>query len=74
MSNQFKFPLENCTNCPLSGRFGRGYEGDIDKADVILLGEAPGASEERTGLPFQGPAGQLLRSNSGPFRVNLAEL
>lgn len=61
MSNQFQFPLTNCTSCPLSGKFGRGYEGDIDKADVILLGEAPGSSEERTGLPFQGVAGQLLR-------------
>jgi DNA polymerase-1 len=61
MSGDFQFPLTNCTQCPLSGRFGRGYEGDIDKADVILLGEAPGKFEQETGLPFQGVAGQLLR-------------
>lgn len=61
MSTDFQFPLTNCTSCPLSGRFGRGYEGDIDKADVILLGEAPGKTEQETGLPFQGVAGQLLR-------------
>ncbi len=31
-------------------------------ADVLLLGEAPGASEDATGTPFVGRAGQLLDS------------
>ncbi|MCO5760312.1 MAG: DNA polymerase [Chromatiaceae bacterium] len=30
-------------------------------AKVIVVGEAPGAQEARTGLPFQGKAGVLLR-------------
>ena len=30
------------------------------KADVMLVGEAPGADEDRSGLPFVGAAGQLL--------------
>lgn len=34
-------------------------EGQLD-APFILIGEAPGAVEERTGRPFQGPAGDLL--------------
>lgn len=29
-------------------------------ADVMLVGEAPGASEDRQGRPFVGPAGRLL--------------
>ncbi len=30
------------------------------EADVMLVGEAPGAEEDRKGLPFVGAAGQLL--------------
>ena len=29
-------------------------------ADIMIIGEAPGAHEDREGLPFVGPAGQLL--------------
>ncbi len=29
-------------------------------ADVMLIGEAPGAEEDRQGIPFCGPSGQLL--------------
>jgi DNA polymerase len=50
-----------CTRCRLSaGRktvvFGSG---DPD-ADLMFVGEGPGAEEDRQGLPFVGPAGQLL--------------
>lgn len=31
-------------------------------ADVLLIGEAPGAQEDATGVPFVGRAGQLLDS------------
>ena len=30
------------------------------KAEIMFVGEAPGASEDKSGLPFQGRAGQLL--------------
>ncbi len=33
--------------------------GDPD-ADLMIVGEAPGADEDRTGVPFTGRAGQLL--------------
>jgi DNA polymerase len=36
--------------------FGEGPE----DADVMIVGEAPGKEEDRIGLPFQGPAGQVL--------------
>lgn len=50
-----------CTRCRLAeGRrkvvFGAG---DPD-ADLMFIGEGPGAEEDRQGLPFVGPAGQLL--------------
>lgn len=36
--------------------FGRGSP----EAEVVLIGEAPGAEEDRQGLPFVGPSGKLL--------------
>lgn len=50
-----------CQRCRLStGRtqvvFGRGS----GTADLVVVGEAPGAEEDRQGLPFVGPAGKLL--------------
>lgn len=34
-------------------------DGDPD-SDLMFIGEAPGAEEDRQGLPFVGPSGQLL--------------
>jgi uracil-DNA glycosylase len=50
-----------CTKCPLSETrtnvvFGSG---DAD-ANLMFVGEAPGAEEDRQGLPFVGRAGALL--------------
>ncbi|MGH6823878.1 MAG: uracil-DNA glycosylase, partial [Methylocella sp.] len=36
--------------------FGDGYP----NADIMIIGEAPGADEDREGVPFVGRAGQLL--------------
>jgi DNA polymerase len=52
---------QGCERCELSrGRthvvFGSG---DPD-ADLMIIGEGPGAQEDRQGLPFVGPAGELL--------------
>jgi DNA polymerase len=51
-----------CTNCPQlaatrqSVVFGAGNA----DADLMFIGEAPGANEDRQGLPFVGQAGRLL--------------
>jgi uracil-DNA glycosylase len=50
-----------CTRCPLhltrtQGVFGVGPK----RADWLVIGEAPGAEEDRRGEPFVGAAGQLL--------------
>jgi uracil-DNA glycosylase len=53
--------VRGCTRCALaSGRtFAVPGEGN-PLSDVLLVGEGPGAREDRTGRPFVGPAGQLL--------------
>ena len=50
-----------CQNCPLGKTrknfvFGSGNP----EAEVMFVGEAPGADEDSQGLPFVGAAGQLL--------------
>src|SRR5437870_8320419 len=50
-----------CELCPLSETrtnvvFGAGKA----DADLMFVGEAPGAEEDRQGLPFVGRAGALL--------------
>jgi uracil-DNA glycosylase len=52
-----------CTRCSLSATrtqtvFGVGNQ----NADWLIVGEAPGAEEDRKGEPFVGRAGQLLNS------------
>jgi DNA polymerase len=51
----------NCMRCPLHQTrttvvFGSGNA----NADLMFIGEAPGANEDRQGLPFVGQAGKLL--------------
>ncbi len=53
---------ENCMDCAL------GYtrqnvvfsDGNPETAKIVLIGEAPGETEDETGTPFVGRAGQLL--------------
>jgi uracil-DNA glycosylase len=53
--------VAECTRCPLhetrtKAVFGAGNA----DAGLMFVGEAPGAEEDRQGLPFVGRAGQLL--------------
>ena len=50
--------FEGCTLRP-GARNTAVYDGSID-ADVMIVGEAPGAEEDAAGLPFVGRAGKLL--------------
>jgi uracil-DNA glycosylase len=55
--------LGECTRCRLSAGRGRIVFGDGDpQADLMFIGEGPGAEEDRCGLPFVGRAGELLTS------------
>ncbi|MCH8744703.1 MAG: uracil-DNA glycosylase [Chloroflexi bacterium] len=53
--------VRNCTDCPLhQGRTNSvPGEGSPD-ADLMFIGEGPGAQEDRLGRPFVGPAGRFL--------------
>ena len=53
--------VRDCQRCPLSATrtqtvFGMGHA----DADLMFVGEAPGAEEDRQGKPFVGRAGKLL--------------
>jgi uracil-DNA glycosylase len=60
-----------CTKCPLSETrtkvvFGAGNA----DADLMFVGEAPGAEEDRQGLPFVGRAGGLLTELLGEIGMS----
>ncbi len=51
----------NCTNCVLhKGRNSFVFGAGNPNADVVVIGEGPGAEEDKQGLPFVGRAGKLL--------------
>ena len=53
--------LEACRRCKLaSGRTNLVFGSGNPHADLMFVGEAPGADEDAQGLPFVGRAGQLL--------------
>ncbi len=55
--------VAGCTRCALCGTRTRTVFGVGDRAaGWLIVGEAPGADEDRQGEPFVGRAGQLLNS------------
>ena len=61
--DELESAVKQCTLCPLhqartQGVFGVGNR----RARWMIIGEAPGAEEDRQGEPFVGRAGQLLNS------------
>ncbi len=53
--------IKDCLKCPLGHLRTNFVFGDgIPDADIVLIGEAPGAEEDKMGKPFVGPAGKLL--------------
>ncbi len=59
--NEINDEVKKCTKCNLCKNrtntvFGVGNE----NADIMLIGEGPGADEDREGEPFVGKAGKLM--------------
>lgn len=53
--------IEACTKCDLHKSRNNVVPGEGDpKADIVLIGEGPGANEDRLGRPFVGQAGMVL--------------
>ena len=59
--NSLKRTVEGCTRCALHQTRQRIVFGEGDpRARILLIGEAPGAEEDRQGKPFVGRAGNVL--------------
>ena len=55
--------VRSCTKCDLHrGRTQTVFGVGSQTADLLIIGEAPGAEEDRRGEPFVGRAGQLLNA------------
>ncbi|TVQ27026.1 MAG: uracil-DNA glycosylase [Spirochaetaceae bacterium] len=53
--------IRSCNNCPLSAVRNRAVPGaGVLDPLVMVIGEGPGADEDRTGEPFVGRAGSFL--------------
>ena len=53
--------VQSCQACKLSkSRTQTVFGSGNNNAELLLIGEAPGAEEDRQGLPFVGKAGKLL--------------
>jgi uracil-DNA glycosylase family 4 len=53
--------VRKCTRCDLYKTAMKAVPGEGDpNAELVCVGEAPGAKEDETGRPFVGQAGQLL--------------
>jgi DNA polymerase len=66
---------KDCVRCPLHQTrttvvFGSGNA----DAELMFIGEAPGANEDRMGLPFVGQAGKLLDKLLGEIEMTRADV
>lgn len=58
---QIALTVKRCRRCPLFRTAAHGVPGEGDpQAKMFFIGEAPGAREDETGLPFVGNSGKLL--------------
>lgn len=67
--------VRECPQCRLCRSRFRAVPGEgPPRPRLVLLGEAPGAQEDRVGQPFVGPAGKLLNSLLRENGLDRAEL
>lgn len=61
--DELREAVRTCTQCALhEGRTQTVFGVGSQTADLLVIGEAPGAEEDRRGEPFVGRAGQLLNA------------
>ncbi len=71
---ELKQAVPACTACGLhKGRTQTVFGVGDEKADWLLVGEAPGAEEDRLGEPFVGQAGRLLDNMLAAIDLNRGE-
>ena len=57
--SQRKHPLAKCEDCSLRADVYVPSSGPTE-ASIVIVGEAPGGFEAKSGVPFSGPSGRLL--------------
>jgi uracil-DNA glycosylase family 4 len=56
-----KTAVEGCKACRLhEGRTNTVFDGGYDSAELAFVGEGPGATEDKKGVPFVGASGWML--------------
>ena len=67
----FEYFINSYNHCNLKHYAKKTVIGDGNtKADIMLIGEAPGAEEDKIGKPFVGAAGQLLDKMLTAIKLN----
>lgn len=67
--------IAKCRACQLCDGRQQVVPGDGNPdADVVFIGEAPGQQEDMQGLPFVGPAGQLLNKMIAAMGLKRADV
>ena len=62
--------VAKCTRCPLYSTATNPVPGEGNPdADLMCVGEAPGATEDQTGRPFVGQSGELLTKILGAIKL-----
>lgn len=63
--------IKNCNRCNLcKGRKNTVPGMGVEHPEVLVIGEGPGEEEDLQGLPFVGPAGQLLDKMLQAIQLN----
>lgn len=67
--------IKNCSKCRLCNSRNKIVLGEGNKnADIMLIGEGPGADEDIQGIPFVGKAGQLMNKAFDALDIDRGEL
>lgn len=67
--------VATCTLCPLYATAKSPVPGEgSPTAELVCVGEAPGATEDQTGRPFVGQAGQLLTKMLAAIQLTREEV
>lgn len=69
-------PYQKCLKCPLGylGRTTVVFGSGNPDTNLMIIGEAPGKTEDLTGLPFVGKSGQLLTKILFHFGIEKKEV
>ena len=72
---QLEESIVNCKKCGLcSNRLNIVFGAGNKQADIMFIGEGPGADEDKQGIPFVGKAGQLMNMAFEGLGINREEV